>query len=407
MSENPGPPDREIVSAVREITAIPESVAPERLGVSKLMDLLERSAARRVLAAGGGDRGLAEIAPFPFAALVGQIEMKLALLLALVNPRVGGVLLAGPRGTAKTSAVRGLVDLLPPVERSTCAYGCTPEAAQSVGLGAICEECAAKLARGEPITTRERMRLVELPLNARLEDVIGGVDERAATEKGRVRLDRGILSYADQNLLYIDEVNLLDDAVMDAILDAAAQGHYTVRRGPVAATYRSRVVLIGSMNPEEGRLRPQLLDRFGLRVIVRGLTDPAERLEVYYRARAYQENPWAVREQWFADTVEMAREVEHARAFLPKVTVSPEAEERGLALIACLGIDSHRAEMALFEAARARAAADGRPLVSLDDIAAVARLALRQRRTAFIAEFLAAQAKEDEEIGRLLEPPPA
>jgi magnesium chelatase subunit I len=390
-------------SAMRDITAIPESVPPEQLGVSKLMELLERSAARRVLAAVAEDRGLAESVPFPFAALVGQVEMKLALLLALINPRVGGVLLIGPRGTGKTSAVRGLVDLLPFVERSTCAYGCTPEAAEAGGMGAICDECAQKLARGEPITARDRMRLVELPLNARLEDVIGGLDERQALEHQRVRLERGLLSHADLNLLYIDEVNLLGHDIIDAILDAAAQGQYTVHRGVVAATYRARIVLIGSMNPEEGHLRPQILDRFGLRVVLRGLADPAERYEVYERARLYQENPWALRDQWFEDTMAMGREIQQARAYLGQVSVAPEAARYGLGLIGGLQIDSHRAEMALFEAARARAAADGRPLASVDDVRAVAPLALRQRRSPAFAALLEAQQREDEEIRKLLQ----
>jgi magnesium chelatase subunit I len=387
---------------MRDMAAIPESVAPEQVGVSRLIELLERSAARRVLAAGREDRGLAEVVPYPFAALVGQVDMQLALLLALINPRVGGVLLAGPRGTGKTTAVRGLVDLLPVVARSTCPYGCTPEAAHAGGLGAICDDCADKLARGESITARDRMRLIELPLNARLEDVIGGLDERSLVERRRARIERGLLSHADQNLLYIDEVNLLDRAIADAILDAAAQGHFTVHRGAVAASYRARIVLIGSMNPEEGELRPQLLDRFGLRVVVRGLRDLDQRLEVYARARAYQDNPWALREQWFDDTLSMAQEIRQAREQLPQVDLPGDVARFGLELIGRLGIDSQRAELALFEAARARAAADGRPVAGRSDVRAVAPLALRLRRSRAIGDFLAVRSREDEEFAALL-----
>src|SRR5689334_16438023 len=233
---------------------------------------------------------ITENLPFPYLAIVGQYEMKLALLLGLINPNIGGILLVGPRGTAKTTAVRSLLNLLPLVERSNCPYGCLPEDIEAGGIDAVCPDCAKKYGEGIPLTSSDQVRLIELPLNARLEDVVGGIDERAALHE-RMRIRRGILAQADRNLLYIDEINLLSDDIMDSILDAAAQGSYTVRRGPLAATYRSRFVLIGSMNPEEGKLRPQILDRFGLRLIVHGLTDTAERLEAYRRVRAYLTSP--------------------------------------------------------------------------------------------------------------------
>ncbi len=142
-----------------------------------------------------------------------------------------------------------------------------------------------------------------------LDDVIGGINERVALEQNRVQLERGILSQADQNVLYIDEVNLLDEQIVDAILDAAAQGQYTVRRGPLAATYRSRLVLIGTMNPEEGVLRPQIQDRFGLRVVVRGLSKEADRLAIYHRAQAYRSNPYALAIDWLDETRAAAQEI--------------------------------------------------------------------------------------------------
>ena len=340
---------------------------------------------------------------FPFLALVGQPEMKLALLLALINPNAGGVLLIGPRGTGKTTAVRGLIDLLPQVQRSTCPNGCEPEAAYALGFEAVCPDCAVKLGRGESITAPDRMRLIELPLNARLEDVIGGINERVALEQHKVRLEPGVLSHADQNLLYIDEVNLLDNAVANAILDAAAQGQYTVRRGPLAATYRSRLTLIGSMNPEEGRLRPQIQDRFGLRVLVRGLQDEEQRLAVYRRVHLFRTNPHALVAEWLDETRAAGEEIAAARARLPHVTVPTEVESAGLRWIHTLDIDSHRAEATLFEAARARAAADDRAEVSTDDLRAVAPIALRQRRSPFILDFFAHQSKEDAEIARVLD----
>jgi len=372
---------------------------------SQLLQILQSaSPARRVLEARRPDRRISDAVRFPFLAIVGQSEMKLALLLATINPNVGGVLLAGPRGTGKTTAVRGLVDLLPQVQRSTCSNGCEPEAAYAIGIDGVCPDCAEKLGRGESITAPDKMRLVELPLNARLEDVVGGIDERVALEQNKVRLMPGILSTADQNLLYIDEVNLLDPSVADAILDAAAQGQYTVRRGPLAATYRSRLVLTGSMNPEEGRLRPQIQDRFGLRVLVRGLTDSKDRLEVYHRVRDYRSNPHAMVAAWAEETLIVADEIAGARTLLGEVTIPPGVENAGLKWIRDLGIDSHRAEVTLFEAARARAAADGRRQVTQADLHATAAMSLRQRRSAFIADFFAQQSQEDAEIARVVRP---
>ncbi len=373
------------------------SEAPRR--TSMLLRLLEeQSPAARVLRARPRmDRPVEETVRFPFLAIVGQTEMKLALVLALINPAIGGVLLMGARGTGKTTAVRGLLDLLPPVERSLCPYGCEPEAAYTMGFHAICKDCARKLGQGEPITAPDRMRLIELPLSARLEDVIGGIDERAAME-GKVRIRHGLLAQADQNVLYVDEVNLLDPEITNAILDAAALGRYTVRRGPLAATYRARLILIASMNPEEGALRPQIHDRFGLRVVVRGLRDPRERLEVYRRVRLFRTNPYELAAQWAHETAAAAEEIAEARRRLPRVTIPPELEQQAIEWIQRLGIESSRAEVALLEAARAYAAADGREVVTLEDLQAVAPMALRQRRSSFIAAFVAQQEKEDQEI---------
>lgn len=344
------------------------------------------------------DRGLATDLRFPFLAVVGQTEMKLALILALINREVGGVLLVGARGTAKTTAVRGVLDLMPIVERSTCEYGCEPEDLYNFGLDGVCKECAQKIGLGDPITKPEQMRLVELPLNARLQDVVGGVNERVALEQNRVALERGLLSQADQNLLYIDEVNLLDRAIIDAILDAAAQGQFTVRRGPVAATYRSRLTLVGSMNPEEGHLRPQIHDRFGLRVLVRGATDAEERLEIYDRAVAYRRKPYKFVLDWALETEAAALEIAEARKRLPKVTFAKGVQAEGLRWVEQLEIDSHRAELTLFEAGRAYAAADNRLEVTVDDLRAVAKLSLRQRRNNYAAEYYAEQAEEDERV---------
>lgn len=375
---------------------------PLPVGVRSLRELIERVAGRGLGPLGElGDAGVADVLPFPFLAIVGQLEMKLALLLGLVNPVIGGVLLIGPRGAGKTTAVRSLVDLLPQSPRSLCYYGCTNEDIESGGVDAVCPDCARKYAQGEPLTRPDRVRLVELPLNARLEDVVGGLDERAAIHE-RMRLRRGILALADRNLLYVDEVNLLSDEVVDAILDAAAQGIYTVRRGPVSATYRARFVLIGSMNPEEGKLRPQIMDRFGLRVIVRGLVSPQERLEVYRRVQAYLTHPRQVVLDYLLDTTQVQEDIQAARDRLPQVTLPNSVANFGLTLVQQFKIDSLRAEITMFEAARAYAAIDGRDEVASADLREVAPMALRLRRSAFMNEYFTQQEAEEKELSTIM-----
>ena len=397
MSDNPLEPD----------IGKTDSTQPEREGTTadtfrSLQELVDYVSGKSLLQLPQEDAGLAEPLPFPFLAIVGQREMKLALLLGLVNPNLGGILLIGPRGTAKTTAVRSLLDLLPEVERSTCHYGCLPEDVESGGISAICPDCARKYAADEPLTTSDRARLVELPLNSRLEDVVGGINERAAVEHERMRIRRGILAQADRNLLYIDEVNMLADDIVDAILDAASQGTYTVRRGPVSATYRARFLLIGSMNPEEGHLRPQILDRFGLRVIVQGLEKQTERLEAYRRVQAYQANPRQMIAQ-FADEIEAAsEEIQAARKRLREVTIPDNVAKPAIALVQKMGIDSLRAEITWFEAARAHAAADGRTEVTADDLITVAPMALRLRRSQFMTEYINNQQGEEQELDSLL-----
>ena len=371
--------------------------------VDSLTELIAQASSRRFLeAVPDEDLGLADHIIFPFLALVGQQEMKLALLLTLINPNVGGVLLIGPRGTGKTTAVRGLVDLLPMVPRSRCRYGCLPEDIELGGIDAVCPDCAARYGAGEPLTYEDRVRLIELPLNSQLEDIIGGLDERAAIHD-RLRLKRGLLSRADRNILYVDEVNLLADDIVDAILDAAAQGNYTVHRGPLSATYRSRFALIGSMNPEEGQLRPQILDRFGLRIIVRGLTDREERLEAYRRSVEFLKNPRKIVNAYAQGTLLAQEELDASNKSIVNVTLSQEAESLGLELIQRMGIESLRAEISLFEAARAYSIADGRMEATKQDVQTVAPMALRLRRSSFIKDYLSTQSQEEQELKDLMD----
>ena len=380
-----------------------EPESKERLAhpIRSLRELVDFVAGKSLPPLAPEEGRVTETLPFPYLAIVGQHEMKLALLLGLINPNIGGILLIGPRGTAKTTAVRSLLNLLPLVDRSNCPYGCLPEDIEIGGIDAVCPDCAKKFGEGIPLTSPDPVRLIELPLNARLEDVVGGIDERAALHE-RMRIRRGILAQADRNLLYIDEINLLGDDIMDSILDAAAQGTYTVRRGPIAATYRSRFVLIGSMNPEEGRLRPQILDRFGLRVIVRGLENISDRLEAYRRVQAYLTNPRQMAGQFSAEMEAAASEIQSARERVKKVVIPDEVANPAIELVQRMGIDSLRAEITWFESARAYAAADGREDVTFEDLKMVAPTALRLRRSQFMNEYFVGQIGEEKELTTLL-----
>src|SRR4030043_2414757 len=347
--------------------------------IRTLKDLVEHSSGRDIPEPQTQqDSGLVELLPFPFLAMVGQVEMKYALLLGLINPTIGGVLLIGPRGTGKTTAIRGLVDLVPEIPRSLCYYGCLLEDIETGGIDAVCPNCAKKFAMGEPLAAMDKIRLVELQLNARIEDVVGVVDDNI-TGHERFRLHRGILAHADHNLLLVDEVNLLADEVVDSILDAAAYGSYTVRRGITAATFRSRFFLIGTMNPEEGRLRPQIMDRFGLRIVVKGLVDKDERLEAYKRVQEDLATPRGAALEYSDETKIAQNEVQAAREVLREVKIPESVSSHGLELIHQLKIDSLRAEVTLFEAARAYAALDGRMEVVTEDIHVIAPMALRMR----------------------------
>jgi magnesium chelatase subunit I len=333
---------------------------------------------------------------FPLTALVGQDEVKDALLLAAVNPRVQGVLLIGGKGTGKTTAVRGLLPLLPEIEHSTCAFGCDPSHALT-HPEELCDSCRAKLALGEAISYRDTQKVVELPLNATLDDVVGGASARAGIEQQRLRFEPGLLAHAHRNILYIDEINLLDEAIVDAILDAAATGYCVVRRGRLAASYPAEFVLIGSMNPEEGALRPQIMDRIGLRVNVAPRTSPDERLEIAQRVRRYRSDPPGFLSTYEPQTSRAAESIQRAREALKQTDLTPEAERLAVSLTLELGVGSHRAEIVLMEAARAYASLEGRELANVDDVKAVALLVLRHRRSD-LTDFERTAREEDEQI---------
>jgi len=380
-----------------------EDSSTKNSSIRSLKDLIDQASGRAIREAQvQQDSGLIELLPFPFLAIVGQVEMKYALLVALINPAIGGVLLIGPRGTGKTTAIRGLIDLVPEIPRSACYYGCLPQDIETGGIDAVCPNCAKKYALGEPLAAMDKIRLVELPLNARIDDVVGTVDENISGHE-RQRLRRGILAHADQNLLLVDEVNMLADDVVDSILDAAAYGSYTVKRGTMTATFRSRFVLIGTMNPEEGRLRPQILDRIGLRIVVEGLAETTQRLEAYKRVQTYLVNPRHLVQEYYNDTEIAKAEIQMARDILPSVKIPALISDLVLSLVHQLKIDSLRAEVTLFEAAKAFAALDGRIEVNKEDLNVIAPMALRMRRSSYIEKFIADQSVEEMEISKTIE----
>jgi len=318
---------------------------------------------------------------YPFTAIVGQESMKTALLLNIINPGLGGVLIRGEKGTAKSTAVRGLAALLPEIAVvEGCAFGCDP--AEEANL---CPACAQRRADGDLPAARRRTRVVDLPVGATEDRVLGSLDLERAIKKGEKRFEPGILALAHRGILYVDEVNLLDDHIVDVLLDAAAMGVNTVEREGVSFTHPARFALVGTMNPEEGELRPQLLDRFGLCVQVEGIMDLEQRMEVVRRRTAYDEDPEAFATAHAQADAELGARLALARDMLPKVGV-PDAFLRRIVETAIeMEVDGHRADLTMLKAAKALAALDGRDVVEAPDVRRAAEMALphRMRRNPF------------------------
>jgi Mg-chelatase subunit ChlI len=310
---------------------------------------------------------------YPFTAIVGQERMKLALVLNAINPAIGGVLIRGEKGTAKSTAVRALARLLPQQEVvEGCRFGCAPD-------GDLCWECQERLEAGPLPRTRRRMRVVELPINASEDRVVGTIDLEAALREGARRFEPGVLAEANRNILYVDEVNLLDDHIVDVLLDAAAMGVNTVEREGVSVSHPSRFILVGTMNPEEGELRPQLLDRFGLCVDVEGIHDVRQRVEIVERREAYEEDPEAFEAQFAPAEREEAGRISHAIGTLGDVAVDRDILVSIARLSIELEVDGHRADIVMRKSAQALAAYEDRATVGLDDVEHVAPMVLAHR----------------------------
>jgi magnesium chelatase subunit I len=311
--------------------------------------------------------------PFPFTAIVSQDEMKLALLLAAIDPAIGGVLIFGDRGTGKSTAVRSLAALLPPMKAiEGCPYGCEP--GRSAGL---CSACAGESARPKAITVP--VPVVDLPLGATEDRVVGALDLEKALTKGEKAFQPGLLAKANRGFLYIDEANLLEDHLVDVLLDVAASGENVVEREGMSVRHPARFVLVGSGNPEEGELRPQLLDRFGLSVDVGTPSDIATRIEVVKRRDAYERDATAFAERFAEDTAALQRKLTGAIKRIGKITTSDGALTKAAELCLKLGTDGLRGELTLIRTARALAAFEGAREVREGHVRTIACMALRHR----------------------------
>jgi magnesium chelatase subunit D len=318
----------------------------------------------------------------PFTAIIGQDEMKRALLLNAINPRIGGVLIRGEKGTAKSTAVRALAELLPDIDViNGCPFNCNP-----INEREMCDFCTEAAARDEPQEVISRqVRVVDLPLGVTEDRVVGTIDMERAIKEGTKAIEPGILAHVNRGILYIDEINLLDDHVADVLLDAAAMGVNVVEREGISLSHPSRFILIGTMNPEEGEIRPQLLDRFGLQVYVEGLEDIEQRMAIVKAAEAFETDPEGFRAACEAEQAALRGHILVAKSLLDTVTISDDHLRLIVDTCIQLGVRTHRAEITISRTARTIAALAHRTEVTNEDIREAMELALphRMRRKPF------------------------
>jgi len=312
----------------------------------------------------------------PFTAIVGQDQMKQALILNAINPRIGGVLIRGEKGTAKSTAVRALAEILPDIEIVRgCPFNCNPASEQE-----LCDVCNEKIQNHEKIETlKKKVQVITLPLGSTEDRVIGTIDIERAIKEGIKALEPGILAAVNRGILYIDEVNLLDDHVVDVLLDSAAMGVNAVEREGISLSHPAKFILIGTMNPEEGELRPQLLDRFGLQVTVEGIADVDDRVEIVRVADEFESDPQEFMKKYETEQKRLTDKIVTAKQLLNQVTISPDIVRRIAQTCVDMGIMTHRAEITVVRTAKTIAAFNGRDTVTIEDVREAMALALPHR----------------------------
>ena len=318
---------------------------------------------------------------YPFSAFVGQEMMLTGLLLNAINPLIGGMLIRGEKGTGKSTVVRALGLLLPEIDvAADCPFSCDPHSTDK-----LCPACREKSLAGPIPIQQRRTKVVELPINATEDRVAGALDMEHALKTGQKRFEPGLLAAANRGILYVDEVNLLDDHIVDILLDSAAMGVNVMEREGVSFTHPARFILVGTMNPEEGDLRPQLLDRFGLCVSVKGIEDLAHRDELLRRFEAFEADPVRFRARWEKDEMALKKRIANARKLLPKVKCGDDIVRAITDLCVRMGVDGHRADLVILKTSKTHAAFCGRRMVNMDDVAKAAKFALyhRMRRLPF------------------------
>jgi Mg-chelatase subunit ChlI len=313
---------------------------------------------------------------YPFTAVVGQERMKRALVLNAVAPLIGGVLIRGERGTAKSTAARALAALLPHVQVvKDCRFSCDPDRPTT-----WCTECRERVANDESLPVLQQPTpFINLPVSATEDRVVGTLDIEKAIQKGERQFEPGVLAAANRGLLYIDEVNLLDDHVVDLLLDSAAMGMNIVEREGISFSHPSRFILVGTMNPEEGDLRPQLLDRFALSVDIHGIRDARDRVMIMERNISFEADPDGFRDDWLVREQDLSHQIEAARLLLDHVTYTQRDLLSIAALTTSLNVDGHRADLVILKTARAHSAFEGRTAIIDRDIALASELALPHR----------------------------
>jgi magnesium chelatase subunit I len=336
---------------------------------------------------------------YPFTAIVGQEEMKLALVLTSIDPNIGGVIIMGHRGTGKSTAVRALANLLPPITKvKGCTYGCDPDRPND-----LCVDCAERLALDKYLPPeRGPVPVVDLPLGATEDRVCGTLDIERALVEGVKAFEPGLLARANRGFLYIDEVNLLDDHLVDALLDAAASGRNVVEREGISVTHPAKFVLVGSGNPEEGELRPQLLDRFGLYTQITTITDIEERIEIVLRRERFDDDPLAFLASHSREQDKLRRRITRARKLLPHVEIEHELLKLIAGLCVSLKVDGHRGELTIARAARSLAAFAGRATVEASDVEKVTAMSLRHRLRKDPLETVDSGARIEMALGELI-----